>query len=62
MGIKVADGTKVANHLTLNRIILGNSLEVQRLGLRTSTAGDMGSIPVRGIKIPHAPRHGQINK
>ena len=31
-----------------------NSLTVQWLGLHTSTAGGMGSIPCRGTKIPHA--------
>ena len=37
----------------------GNSLVVQWLGLRTSTAGDMGSIPSWGTKIPHASQRGQ---
>ena len=37
----------------------GNSLAVLWLGLRTSTAGGMGSIPGRGTKIPHAARPGQ---
>ena len=35
------------------------SLVVQWLGLRTSTAGDMGSIPSWGTKIPHASQRGQ---
>ena len=30
---------------------MGNSLVVQRLEFRTSTAGDMGSIPGRGINV-----------
>ena len=34
-------------------------LAVQRLGLRTSTAGDLGSIPGRGAKILQAAWHGQ---
>ena len=33
---------------------LGTSLAVQWLGLRASTAGDVGSIPGRGTKIPQA--------
>ena len=33
---------------------MGNSLAVQWLGLRASTAGGRGSIPGRGTKIPHA--------
>ena len=37
----------------------GNSLESQWLGLCTSTAGGMGSIPSWGTKILPAPRHGQ---
>ena len=37
----------------------GNSLAAQCLGLRTSTAGDMGSIPGRGTKIPHTMWHGE---
>ena len=40
----------------------GNSLVVQWLGLRASTAGDTGSISGRGTKIPHAAWCGQINK
>ena len=38
---------------------LGTSLVVQWLGLCASTAGDMGSIPGRGTKIPQAMWHGQ---
>ena len=37
----------------------GNSLEVQWLGIHTSTAGGTGSIPGRGTKIPHAARRSQ---
>ena len=33
---------------------LGNSLAVQWLGLWTSPAGAMGSVPSGGTKIPHA--------
>ena len=42
----------------------GNSLVVQWLGLRASTAGSMGSIPGRGTKIPPccAVRPKKINK
>ena len=35
---------------------------VQWLRLRPSTAGGVGSIPGRGIKILHAARQGQKNK
>ena len=44
------------------RITLGNSLEVQRLGLRTSIAGGMGLIPGRGTKILQALKCGQKKK
>ena len=37
----------------------GTSLAVQWLRLCASNAGDMGLIPGRGTKIPHATRHGQ---
>ena len=37
----------------------GNSLEVQWLGLRASTAGDPGSIPGQGIEILQAARCSQ---
>ena len=36
----------------LKHIILGNSLEVQWLGLLTVTAGALGSIPGQGTKVP----------
>ena len=48
--------------LRYNSHIIGNSLAVQWLGLRASTAGGMGSIPGWGTKIPQAPRHGQKTK
>ena len=35
---------------------------VQRLGLRASTAGDMGWIPGQGAKISHAMWQGQKEK
>ena len=37
----------------------GNSLVVQWLALRASTAGHMGSIPRRGTEIQHAAQRGQ---
>ena len=37
----------------------GTSLVVQWLGLCTSTAGDVGSIPGWGTKLPHSGQHGQ---
>ena len=40
----------------------GTSLAAQWLRLCTSTAGDMGSIPGGGTKIPHAAPHGQKTK
>ena len=40
----------------------GTSLVVQWLRLHTSTAGDMGSIPGRGTKIPHGAQGSQKKK
>ena len=40
----------------------GNPVLPRGLGLSTSTAGDMGSIPGLGTKIPHASRCGQKPK
>ena len=40
----------------------GASLAVQRLRLRTSTAGGTGSIPNPGTKIPRASQCGQNKK
>ena len=40
---------------------MGTSLTVQWLRLRASNAGDTGSIPGRGTKIPHA-THGMAKK
>ena len=37
---------------------MGTSLVVQRLKLHDFNAGDMGSIPGWGTKIPHVVRHG----
>ena len=42
--------------LDLIQELLGTSLAVQCLGLCASTAGDTGSIPGQGTKIPHAPQ------
>ena len=39
-----------------------NSLEAQRLGLLTSTAGGMGLILVRELRSPHATQQGQKKK
>ena len=41
---------------------LGNSEEVQWLGLRALTAEGQGSIPGRGTKILQAEQRGQKNK
>ena len=38
------------------KIFIGNSLVVQWLGLRASTAGGMGSIPGQGTKMSRAAR------
>ena len=35
------------------KVLVGNSLVVQQLGLRASTAGGMGSILGQGFKISH---------
>ena len=43
-------------------VTLGNSLALQWLRLRTSTAGGMGSIPGWGTKILHAAPCGQKNQ
>ena len=40
----------------------GNSLVVQQLGLRASTAGGLGSIPSWGSKILQDARRGQKKK
>ena len=39
--------------------VLGNSLSVQWLGLRTSIAEDTGLSPGWGTKIPQTEQHGQ---
>ena len=39
-----------------NSVLLGISLSVQSLGIRASTAGDPGSIPVQRPSIPQAPQ------
>ena len=41
----------------INWTPLGNSLVVQWLGFRTSTAEGTGSIPAQQTKILHAKRH-----
>ena len=46
----------------LKNLTSGTSLAVQWLRLCTSTAGDPGSIPGRGTKIPHATRCSQKTK
>ena len=43
-------------------MLSGNPLAVQRLELRTFTAGGPGSIPGQGTKIPQAVRYGQKKK
>ena len=40
-------------------ILSGNSLAIQRLGLRTFTAKGMGSVPDGGTKIPQATQCSQ---
>ena len=46
----------------LKSVDWGTALEVQWLRLRASTAGDTGSIPGGGTRIPHATWHGQKKK
>ena len=41
----------------LNKVVRGNSLAVQRLGLHASTAG--GEVSGEGTEIPHAAWCGQ---
>ena len=40
--------------IVFSKVVWGNSLAVQWLGLHTSTAGGTGSIPGWGTKIPQA--------
>ena len=47
------------NKNTRNKGDNGNSLAVQWLRLRTSTAGGVGSFPGWGTRILHTMRHGQ---
>ena len=47
---------------SFNKYLLENSLEIQWLGLRASTAGGTGSIPGLGSKILHAAHQSQKNK
>ena len=51
-----------AKPFTSKKITTGTSLVVQRLTHRASKAGDMGSIPGWGTKIPHAVQCGQKQK
>ena len=44
------------------KLIVGNSLAIQWLGLGTSTVVSMGLIPGQGSKILHAVQHGQKKK
>ena len=46
----------------VKRMKAGNFLAVQWLRLHTSNAGDKGSIPKQGTKIPHAMHYGQKKK
>ena len=45
--------------MALDMGLIGTSLAVQWLRLRTSNAGGMGSIPGQGAKILHAVWHGK---
>ena len=45
-----------------NMLYARNSLVVQWLGLRASTAGGMDSIPGWGTKILHTVQHGKKKK
>ena len=48
--------------LESERLVLGNSLVVQQLGLCASTSGDPGLIPGQETKIPQVSWYGQTNK
>ena len=50
--------TQVVSYIE-KKLVDGNSLEVHWLGLGTSTAWGMGSIPGWGTKIPRASEHGE---
>ena len=61
--LKIVFGTVIyVSYISIKKIIIWTSLVVQWLGLCTSAAGGSGSIPGRGIKIPHAARHGPKGK
>ena len=49
-------------HSVMQQIFTGNSLEIQWLGLHTSTVGGTGSTPGLGRKILHAAHQSQKNK
>ena len=53
---------KYEDNVSSNREKLGNSLVVQWLAFRTSTAGSMGSVPGRGTKILQAAWCGSKKK
>ena len=66
LGSGACNSTKSRRESTSMRIkkrgLGGTSLEVQWLRLSTSNAGDSGSIPGRGTRIPHAVQGGQKKK
>ena len=56
------EGTQHRRFLQSKDDTPANSLVVQWLGLRSSTAGIMNLIPGQGTKIPQASKHGQKKK
>ena len=58
LDIRGSDNTEILSKKSYE----GTSLAVQWLRLHASTAGDVGSIPDRGTKIPHAVQWGRKKK
>ena len=46
-------------HTYTKKVVIGNSLVVQWLGLHAFTAEGLSLIPGQGTKIPQASPHGQ---
>ena len=64
MGARRQESLQIYRSINIDRKYerKGNSLAVQWLGLRASTAGGMESIPCQGTKILHATWQGQKKK
>ena len=62
---EIEEERKLVNHKCRKQLNInqsGTSLRVQWLRLHTCTAGDMGSIPGWGTKIPYAEQSDQKKK